>query len=446
MKNYLLHWFFFNAIGYCGIQLKPIRLNDWKSIINMAINLFINLIILTNFVIKREFGWNTDPNDLNQTYKNFNHFISITTNYYAPFLWLFIIIYQYFNGKQLIRLMEQKSFQLIYNCRRQTLIVIITMIIFISPYIHEQFEEIFMASNQTRTIIRQLHIYCINLCYFLPLFFVNYVKYATLKRLQSLRKSEKRYNNHRYNSMMINKKILQEMKILSNLNRKFARIISPLLLACLLSYSFDIVAVFFWIEKTPVTLRELYMIFFGKKSSFWQNLFDAIIYHGIDHPFLMPMLLMVYVKYATIESIKLINYNDDIDSIDSQTSIGQQQEDNRIIKLNMERIKLEKFQNLAKLNRKFSGILSPLLLICIIAFNIDMITFFFWNINEPDFFETFLALSSYWLYLTYVIYLDEKIQKLLKKINENSNNENQFKMLWLLSSISIVSEIISIYR
>ena len=266
----------FITYRFSGIQLKPIKITDWKCIINMAINIIINLIIFINFVILREFGWNTDPGELNQTYRNFNHFVSIATNSYAPLLWLFVTIYQYMNGKHIVRLLGQKSFQRIYHSKRHSMIVIVTMATFLGPYIYEQIEMIYDAQNPLKMAILQIKIYCVNLCYFLPLFLINYVKYATYQQMNQISRYSRqwRYKN-RY-------RILQEFRNLACYNQMIAQILSPILITFFFIFIIDLLVIFYrlttWLRNSIYLIMAIkYIVYIVYLDIQIERLFKQII-------------------------------------------------------------------------------------------------------------------------------------------------------------------------
>ncbi|XP_075586788.1 uncharacterized protein LOC124490292 [Dermatophagoides farinae] len=149
----------------------------------------------------------------------------------------------------------------------------------------------------------------------------------------------------------------------------------------------------------PASLQEFSIIFFGSRLNIFENFCFAFIAYCINHSFLMPLIIMTYVKYATIVSLK---------SITNQ--------------INMNWNECMKIKQLATINRYFSQMLSPLLLFCVISFNLDIITLFFLVKKRKKFLLEFLLLSSFWNYLAFVLYLDKRIDELLENIIKNINN------------------------
>ncbi|KAH7639724.1 hypothetical protein HUG17_3757 [Dermatophagoides farinae] len=179
------------------------------------------------------------------------------------------------------------------------------------------------------------------------------------------------------------------------------------------------------IIMAPVTMNEFYAIFFGTKSNIFETLYSVLIRYCINNQFLVPMMIMTYVKYATIVSLKSIIT---IDADDVQHHHGRRKSSKWIKKqLDNERIKRMKIKQLAVMNRYFSRMLSPLLLFCVISYNLDMITFFFWQLKRSRFFFNFLTLTSFWNYFAYIVFLDNRIEKLLEKIIKNVTTNSQFK-------------------
>ena len=167
----------------------------------------------------------------------------------------------------------------------------------------------------------------------------------------------------------------------------------------------------------PVTINEFYAIFFGTKSNIFETLYSVLIRYCINNQFLVPMMIMTYVKYATIVSLKSITT---IDADDVQHHHGRRKSSKWIKRqLDNERIKRMEIKQLAVMNRYFSRMLSPLLLLYVITYNLDMITFFFWQLKRSRFFFTFLTLTSFWNYFAYIVFLDNRIEKLLEKIIKN---------------------------
>ena len=172
------------------------------------------------------------------------------------------------------------------------------------------------------------------------------------------------------------------------------------------------------IIMAPVTFNEFLLIFDDKKHpNFFEKCYSTLIGYLINHSFIMPLILMAYVKYATVEILKSISINWNQNMI--------RNEYRKSWMFNNSNYKQE-LQELAIINQYFSRILSPLLLICVISVNLDMITLFFWNLNKSEFLFTFIILTSYWNYLFYVIYLDKQIDKLMENIIKNIQN-NQYK-------------------
>lgn len=173
------------------------------------------------------------------------------------------------------------------------------------------------------------------------------------------------------------------------------------------------------IIMAPVTFNEFLLIFDDKKHpNFFEKCYSTLIGYLINQSFMMPLILMAYVKYATVEILKSISINWNKNMIRNEYRKSWMFNYNSNYK--------QELQELAIINQYFSRILSPLLLICVISVNLDMITLFFWNLNKSEFLFTFIILTSYWNYLFYVIYLDNQIDKLMEKIIKNIQN-NQCK-------------------
>ena len=148
----------------------------------------------------------------------------------------------------------------------------------------------------------------------------------------------------------------------------------------------------------PFTIHYI-NLFLSTKYDF----FSLFLGYCIDRLFFMPLIIIGYVKYATNKLLELY--------LIQQINLNQ----NKFSTQN-EHMQCRKIRELARINRYFSKILSPLLLVCSISINLDMISFFFWHTKNSPFLITFLSLLSFWICFAYVAYQDKQIDRLLKKI------------------------------
>ena len=131
----------------------------------------------------------------------------------------------------------------------------------------------------------------------------------------------------------------------------------------------------------PFTIHYI-NLFLSTKYDF----FSLFLGYCIDRLFFMPLIIIGYVKYATNKLLELY--------LIQQINLNQ----NKFSTQNEHR-QCRKIRELARINRYFSKILSPLLLVCSISSTLNMI-----------------SLLSFWNCFAYVAYQDKQIDRLLKKI------------------------------
>ncbi|XP_075677083.1 uncharacterized protein LOC142645221 [Dermatophagoides pteronyssinus] len=146
------------------------------------------------------------------------------------------------------------------------------------------------------------------------------------------------------------------------------------------------------------------------KRTFWTVIFEFFTNYYICIIYYISSFTLNYVKFATIEifhNVIITNYNQQSKNIEN------------IIK---------QISLIAKINRKLSWILSPMLSIAICTSSLDMIVLLMWFKGIGwNFFHTLLASLLTWFYIAYLIYLDNQIQQIFQQTIRSVIDNNLFK-------------------
>ena len=175
---------------HLGMQLKPICLTNWKSVLNLLINLVINLWCLY-FIIQMDVQRFDAMAQMIQTIKPFFALIiRIFLGSLQALAFFFLMSYYFLYGSQIIDLLDNKYFYRIYHSKRQAKRFLAIGIIHNTIYffiIH--FDHIYYLIIEKITIVSVLEIMCIyvlNAMYIFQIVILMYEQNATKKTLERI--------------------------------------------------------------------------------------------------------------------------------------------------------------------------------------------------------------------------------------------------------------------
>ena len=204
--------------------------------ISIIANLYFNILYIP--------FWNYDNiNNSQKTTKSLNNFMALFANHYLQASLIIISIVFYRIGPSVFCLMDSESFKNIYRSRNKSLHVmaIIVLIIFLDQVEFILFNPTTYIENQTKfwTLILKIFIdYYICVSYYITLFILNYVKFATIEMLKTISATRSEEKNV--------KTIIKKIGEMATLNRKISTLLSPMFLIFLFSSSLDMIVLFMW--------------------------------------------------------------------------------------------------------------------------------------------------------------------------------------------------------
>ena len=187
----------------------------------------------------------------------------------------------------------------------------------------------------------------------------------------------------------------------------------------------SIIMIIIFITIIAIFIGEFHDDKFNDADSIRKFLFVNFIAFCLDQSYTFPLFVHTYVKYATIQRLKSFQIDHQIilkrqrkTTIRSQRPKNQQQQQQTII--------FEQIRQLALLNKTFARLLSPLLLSSLIAYNLDIITIFYWYQTDLQFISYLIWSFIAWCYLLHLILMDHDIDRILRTIIETMIDGDRF--------------------